>query len=982
MSFGFPPGGARRERRSDDQASRGRVLIPTIAVLVGLAFLVAIFSAFYTDLLWYRSVDASQVFTGQLGIRVGMFFAFGLVMGAGVAASMLVAYRHRDQRPARTPEEKSLERYRLAFEPARKVVAIAVPAAIGVLAGISLSASWKTYAMWREGGDFGSTDPQFGVDVGFYVFTYPWLRLLLGFAFALIAIAFAVAVVVHYLFGGIRLQAKGDRVSAAAQTQLSILLGLFLLLKAVAYWLDRYGLALKSDPLAQGFTGLKYRDLHALLPAKSILAAIALICAVLFFVNAFRRSWRVAGAAFGVMVVAALVIGVAYPAIVQQFQVRPSELSMEGPSIKRNIESTRKAFGLDDVETKDYDAQPNPNKDVLRTQAPTTEAIRIVDPAVVSPTFKALQQYRSFYSFPDTLNVDRYAFKDKQNGAVVAAREINLDGLQAGQRNWANDHLVFTHGYGFVGAYDNRKEANGNPVFFEGDVPVKGELAVTEPRIYFGKTSPTYSIVGAPAGAEPIELDYPNDSSPSGQANNTYGGKGGVPVGSPINRLLFATRFQEANILLSGMINEDSKIMWDRDPRTMVGKVAPWLRIDSDPYPVVVDGRIKWIVDGYTTTSDFPFSTRTTISDATGTTPAAGTLQSPGGAGVAPRDEFNYIRNSAKAVIDAYDGTVDVYAWDEADPILRTWSRVFPGTVKPRSEMPEAVVAHVRYPEDAFAVQRYMFARYHVEEAGAFYSGQDFWVVPADPTREDSGGYQPPYYLRLQMPGEDQPTFSLTTTFAPTKRQTLASFMRVDCSPGPNYGKFEVLQLPRNTVIPGPSQVQNIFESDTAISQQLSLWRSGGSQVELGNLLSLPVGGGMLYVEPVYVRAAQEGYPVLQKIMASFGEKVAMRDTLPDALNAVLGTRAGSDGGGKPPKPGPTPTPADPLADLEAALAAAQAAYSEGQQALKTGDFAAYGEAQKKLAEALQRAEDARRRLASPGAAASSPAPQVSPATT
>ncbi|MDP3972579.1 MAG: UPF0182 family protein, partial [Candidatus Nanopelagicales bacterium] len=756
MVFGVSNGGGNApDREAGDQTrTKGRVLIPTIAVLVALVILLVIFSGFYTDLLWYRAVEAEGVFTGQLAMRVGMFLVFGVIMAVGVGGTMALAYRSRDWRPARTPEQQSLERYRASVEPLRRPLGYAIPAVIGVLAGISLAAGWRTFAMWRTGSDFGETDPEFGLDVGFFVFTYPWLRLLLGFGFALVLISLLCSALVHYLYGGIRLQPRGDRFSAAAQTQISVLIGLLLLLKAAGYWLDRYGLALKSESLGQGFTGLKYRDMHALLPAKSILVAIALICAVLFFVNAVRPSWLVAGAGVGVMVVSALAIGVVYPAVVQQFQVQPSELTMEAPAIQRNIDATRQAFGIDDIEINDYDAKPVPNQQVLATQAPTTEAIRIVDPVVVPPTFKALQQYRSFYSFQTALNVDRYDFDDRVNGAVVAAREINLDGLQSSQRNWANDHMVFTHGYGFVAALDNAKQPNGSPVFFESDIPTKGKLAVDQPRIYFGENSPEYSIVGGVPGTDPIELDYPDDTAPNGQKNNIYDGRGGVPIGSGIDRLLFATKFQEPNILLSGMINEGSRIMWDRDPRTMVGKVAPWLRTDSDPYPVLVEGRIKWIVDAYTTTNDYPFSTRTTLSDAAGTTaaPGEGRMTSPGtGTGFAPpRDEFNYIRNSAKAVVDAYDGTVSIYAWDEDDPILRAWSQVFPGTVQPKSAMPESVVQHVRYPEDAFSVQRYMFARYHVTNASAFYSGQDFWVVPNDPTRKDAGVYQSPYYLRLQ----------------------------------------------------------------------------------------------------------------------------------------------------------------------------------------------------------------------------------------
>lgn len=981
MSFGaarsnVPP--ADPDDSDEPTRRRGRVLIPTIAVIAVIIVLLGLFSAFYTDLLWFQAEGSSTVFTRQLATRIALFIVFAIVMAVAVAASMIVAYRHRPRRLTRTAEQLSLARYREALEPLRRVLVIGIPVVIGILAGISASSEWKTWTMWRNQVPFGQSDPQFGVDVGFFVFTYPWLRYVLGFAFAMVVLAFVAAVVVHYLYGGIRLQPRGERFSPVAQTQLSVLLGLFCILKAVGYWLDRYGLALKSESLGQGFTGLKYRDVHALLPAKSILIGIALICALLLFANAFRRSWQLAGAGLGLMVVAAIVIGGIYPAVVQQFQVRPSEPDKEAASIQNNINSTRAAYGIDKINTTDYDAKVAPDSAVLATQRGTTEAVRIVDPAVVSPTFRNQQQYRSFYSFPDTLNVDRYAFKGKQNGGVVAVRELKLAGLSESQRNWANDHLVYTHGYGFVAAYDNEKAPNGDPKFFESNIPSQGELVMSQPRIYFGENSPQYSIVGGAENDEARELDYPDDTATNGQRNNTYDGTGGVAVGSAINRLLFAVKFQEPNILLSGLINDKSRIMWDRDPLTMVGKVAPWLRLDTDPYPVVVDGRVKWIVDGYSTTNDYPFSTRATMSDAQGTAPVAGAL-STGTGFVPPRDELNYIRNSVKAVVDAFDGSVNLYAWDESDPILRTWSNAFPGTVQPKAAMPEAIMAHVRYPEDAFALQRYMFARYHVTDPGAFYSGQDFWTIPTDPTNKSSSEFQPPYYLSMQMPNESVPQFSLTTTYAPNKRQTLAGFMRVNCAPGPDFGKFEVLRLPPNSTIPGPVQVQNSFESDPTISQQLSLWRKGGSEVELGNLLSLPVGSGILYVEPLYVRATQDGYPLLQRVMAGFGDKVAMRDTLPEALSTVLGVGRPS-GGGSGGKPGPAPA-TSALADLEAALSEAQAAYNAGQQALKDGDFAAYGEAQKRLAAALEKAEAARRRLGSATAAPTpSPSPSVSPA--
>jgi uncharacterized membrane protein (UPF0182 family) len=587
-----------------------------------------------------------------------------------------------------------------------------------------------------------------------------------------------------------------------------------------------------------------------------------------------------------------------------------------------------------------------------------------------------LQQIRGYYSFNDKLDVDRYTLEQAKRGAVVAAREINLAGIPDGQRNWTNDRLVYTHGYGFVAAYDNTAQSNGQPDFFESNIPPTGGLKVTEPRIYFGEMSPMYSIVGAPAGSPPVELDYPDDASPTGQKTNTYQGSGGVPMGSLFGRLLFATKFQDANILLSDLVNADSRILWDRDPVSRVEMVAPWLTLDQDPYPIVADGRIKWVVDGYTMSNEYPYSSRVSLSDATSDSVSTRTLPSS----LLPRDQANYMRNSVKAVVDAYDGTVSLYAWDPADPVLKTWMGAFPGVVEPVSAMSADVMAHVRYPQDLFKVQRAILSRYHVTDASTFYNGTDVWIVPNDPTVSPAQVFQPPYYLTLQMPDQEAPAFSLTTTFAPQRRQTLAAFMAVDSSPGEGYGQMRVLQLPSNTTIPGPQQVQNNFESDPLVSSQLSLLRQGGSDVELGNLLSLPFNGGLVYIEPVYIRANTQGYPLLRKILVGYGSNVAMENTLDVALAKVFGASPtsitepvpdpnapGGTGEGQA-TPSPTPTPVqpgtgNPETDLAIALTQAQSAYDDGQLALAKGDFSAYGEAMARLKSALDAATVAQNQM-------------------
>ncbi len=963
---------------TDPAPRKRRVLLPTLLILGLLVLSFVLFSNFWSDKLWYESVDKSSVFGTLLLTRLFLGAVFGAVMAVGVWLCMWVAYRVRPAYRGTSPEQISLERYRQSFDPARRPVFLIVPILLGLLGGLSASAEWRTYLLWRNATPFNSTDPQFNRDIGFFTFDMPFQRFVIGYLMTVVILGLIGALIVHYIYGGIKLQTPGERTTPAARAQISLLLGIFLLLKAWSYWLDRFELSVKQGSL---ITGLTYTDVNAVLPAKDILTLIAIMCALLFFVNVFVRNWTLPLLGFGLLLLSSLVIGGIWPTVVQQFQVRPSEANKEQPYIQRNIDSTRAAYKIADAKVEDYSASEVPNKAAIAKDAGTLANIRLLDPAIVSPTYRQLQQIRGFYSFPDTLDIDRYTLDGRQRGSVVAVRELNLAGIPDGQRNWINDHAVYTHGYGFVSAYDNTATSDGQPKFYESNVPPTGALNITQPRVYFGEQSPAYSIVGAPSTTAPVELDYPDDSSANGQMNNTYDGTGGVSIGSLFNKLVFATKFQEQNILLSNLVNEDSRILYDREPRERVKNVAPWLTLDGDPYPAVVGGRIVWIIDGYTTSDQYPYSELTTLGDAT----ADSVNTRASSLAVQARDQVNYIRNSVKTVVDAYNGTVTLYEWDSTDPILKTWEAAFPGTVTPRDQIPADLMAHLRYPEDIFKVQRQILSQYHVTDPQSFYGGQDFWIVPDDPTRRGVNQAQPPYYLTLQMPGQTRPAFSLTTTFAPSKRQTLAAFMAVNSEPGDGYGTMQVLQLPRQTTIPGPSQVQNNFESDPSVSAQLSLLRRGGSDVALGNLLSLPVAGGMLYVEPVYVLATgAEGYPLLRKVLVSFGQTVAFEDTLEAGLAKVFGaststtpiTPTPTD----PTSPSPSPSPSATgsiEAQLAAALTAAQAAYTAGQEALKVGDFAAYGVAQKELAAALARADALAKTL--PGAPTASPSPSASP---
>lgn len=947
----------------EERPSRGRVLVPTLLVLSGLVLLFVIFSGIYSDWLWFGSVEKTTVWSTTLLTQVGMFLVFGALMAFAIAANSVIAYWSRPPFGRLTPEQASLERYRGSIDPYRSLLVTAAAVLVGLLTGLSAASEWSTFQLWRSGGEFGTTDPQFGVDVGFFVFGMPWYRFLVNFGFAVLLVSLVTAVVVHYLYGGLRVQSDSRHISVGAQRHLAILIGLILLVKAAAYWLDRYELATQSQSFIPGFSGLQYVDVHAILPSKTILAFAAVVVAILFFITAFRRTWVLAVIGLILLILSSLVIGWLYPTIVQYFQVRPTEQQRESPYIERNIQATRTAYGItvDTVTVQDYAGNVEAPAEAIKENRGTLNNIRLLDPAVVSPTFRQLQQIRGFYAFPDALDVDRYRIEDEETttpkGATVAVRELNLDGLPEGQRNWTNDTTVYTHGFGFVSAYDNTAQSDGSPTFMEKNIPAEGPLEIEQPRIYFGQMSPEYSIVGAPEGSPPQELDFPDDSSPTGQKNNTYTGNGGVSVGSLFHKLVFATKFQDTNILLSDLVNPESRILYERDPRERVGKVAPWLTLDGDPYPVVVEGRIKWIVDGYTTTNSYPYSARTTLSDAT----SDSVTSSARSVAAQSREQITYIRNSVKATVDAYDGTVNLYMWDEQDPVVQAWSRIYEGTVQPKDQVPAEVLAHVRYPEDIFKVQRTVLSRYHVTDPAAFYSGQDFWIIPEDPTNQ--GDLQPPYYLTLQMPGAKEPAFSLTTAFSPSRRQTLASFMAANSDPGDDYGKIQVLELPRNTTIPGPTQVQNNFESDTEVASQLSLLRRGGSDVVMGNLLSLPIADGMLYIEPVYVMATgEQGYPLLRKVIAGYGSKVSMQDTVGEALAQVF-VGAAQDHKGDSDKNDGNQQQTTPQEDLARAIADAETAYERGEQALSNGDFKAYGEAQAALKEALDRAARAQREI-------------------
>ena len=1004
MSFTAQP----RRPAGPPRARRRGPLVPTLVVLAGLAVLLMFLAQIWTEVLWYDQVGYLGVLQTEWLTRAALFVAGFVLMGGAVAVSLRVAYRSRPVYAPTTPEQASLDQYREAVEPLRRVVMVAGPALLGFFAGAAASQQWSTIQLWLNGVEFGRDDPQYGMDLSFFVFTLPGLRFVVSFLMAVVVLSAIGAIATQYLYGGIRIGGPGPHSTRAARVQISVLAALLLLLIAANYWLDRYSLLTRSGS-NERVQGASYADVNAVIPSKAILAVIAVLVALTFLATAARGSWRFPAIGVGLMVVSAIAIGGIYPAVVQQFRVTPNAQELEADYIQRNIDATKTAFGLDDVEVTPYSAVTDAAPGALREDAETAASIRLLDPTIVSPSFRQLQQNKQYYSFQNTLSVDRYDVAGESRDTVIAVRELNLQGIGAGQRTWVNDHTVYTHGFGVVAAFGNTTSEDGQPAFYEGGIPPIGELGEYEPRIYFGQNSPEYSIIGAPDETNPWELDYPDDEA-GGQVNTSFPTEevqAGPRVGSLFNKVLYALKFGDQEMLFSDRVTEDSQILYDRDPRERVEKVAPYLTIDGRVYPAVVDGSVVWMVDGYTTTDAYPYSTLSQLEDAT-----ADSLTASGAVAELLPQQANYIRNSVKATVDAYSGEVTLYAWDTEDPLLQAWQGVFPSTLRPVSEISSELMSHVRYPEDLFKVQRTLLAQYHVEDAGDFYTGQDFWTSPNDPTEEVAIA-QPPYYLTLQMPGQEESSFSLTSTFIPTggTREVLTGFLAADAEagdeagqPAEGYGKLRLLELPRNSTVSGPGQVQNQFNSDPNVSRELNLLRQGDSTVLNGNLLTLPVGGGLLYVQPVYVQSSTgTQYPLLRKVLVAFGDTVGFADTLGQALDQVFGGDSGADVGGTTdevgptapdgtgtmdpgPDPGaeptaepttepttePTPeptatpdaqTPAVPVPDaatarqqLDDALAEANAAITEGEAALAAGDFAAYGAAQQRLQAALQAA--------------------------
>ncbi|MBI4901078.1 MAG: UPF0182 family protein [Actinobacteria bacterium] len=947
--------------------TRRGALIPTLIIVLVLAYLFASFAQVWTDKLWFGQLGYGVVFSTQLWTSVGLFLGFGLIMALAVGGTLVISTR--EIRGAARSSSALLNRYRDLL--GRRVgLAVAVPAAFfGIMAGITGTSAKSLFLAYLHHTTFGTVDPRFGLDISFFVFEYPWYRYLNSFALGVLLLCLAIAVVVNFAMGVLSAQTRPGLGNRRAHQQISVLAGLALVSYGVSAYLDRFGEELQSSSLLDGLT---YTGDHAQITAHTVVAVISLLTAIAFFVYSRRPGWRIPVTSAILMVVSSIIVGVVYPSVVQSFSVKPDEPDKERPYVQSHIAATRDAYGVADTQIYDYSATTSADAGQLSADAATLPGIRLIDPSMVRDTYEQLQQVRGYYSFAPVLDVDRYSINGTMTDVVIAAREMDQSGLT--NKQWNNLHTVYTHGYGLVAAYGNRRQAGGEPQWLAADIPTVGLLKADQPRIYYGELAKNYVVVGRTEGQAPIEFDTPGGGGGTGEQFSTYDGEGGVGIGNVFTKALYAMRFADVNLLLSDRVKSSSKILYERTPTERIQQVAPWLTVDSDIYPAIVKGRVVWIVDAYTTTDNYPNSHKMSMTRAASNQAVqTGALQAS--------DEVNYVRNSVKATIDAYDGSVKLYAWDETDPLLQTWMKVYPGTVQPKSAISPELLSHLRYPTDLYRAQREVLARYHMTNPDQWYSTSDMWAIPSDPTVDQAANLrEPTYYMSVrwptasqngkQVPGETSPQFSQTTVYSPNARQNLAAYMTVvaDAS-SKDYGKIRVLRMSDTQQIEGAGQAHNNILRDEKVASALRPYLNQGSAKALyANLLTVPVGGGILYVEPIYTQRneAQSGaFPVLTYVVVRFGDHVGIADTLQGALDQVFSGDAGATTNENAPPtkattPSTTTTPGAPTAPdeqtLKSALAQAQQAFSDASKALASGDLAGYQKANDTAQAAVARA--------------------------
>ena len=922
-------------------------------VLVVLGFIVLSgFAAgldFIVDWQWFTSLGYQAVFTTELGARLGVFAAGTLLAALFLAINWWIARRIAMPGPAYAGQ-----RVTLPGNVIRWIIGGAA-ALVALIMGLAAADEWSTVLQFIQQVPFGQTDPIFHQDIGFFVFSLPFYEFLRGFGIGLVVVAFLGAGAIYLTRPGLFGSREGFNLDGRVGVHLAVLGAIFLVLIAWGYALSGYNLMFSDHgPLY----GLSYTDEHARLLAYRILLVVTLAGAAVLLLNLFLRRWMLLVGVFGVwLLVLALVDGI-YPAFVQNFQVKPSELALEQPYIVNHIAATRAAFGLDKFNEQAFDAADSPTQADLSANAATVNNIRLWDYRPLLDVFTQLQAIRSYYVFnqQNGVDIDRYPLAGGERQVMIAAREMDVTRLADQAATWLNQHLVYTHGYGAVVVPVNAIESAGLPQFLVKDLPPVASdpvLNITQPRIYFGEAEDNYIFVDT---GQP-EFDYPLSSSgsisgtgsldTSGNATTTYTGTAGIRLGNIFNKLLFSLYFGDANVLLSEYVTDQTRVVFHRDIHEAVPHLAPFLQYDHDPYVVIADGRLYWIWDAYTTTDHYPYSKP--YVDANG-------------------NSYNYIRNSVKVVVDAYNGTTTYYVFDPTDPIIQTYRRIFPTLFHDSSEMPASLKAHIRYPESLFNVQAEMFAIFHMTDPTTFYGQEDAWKVPFGSS--DSGVSLPAeaYYNIMRVPGEQQEEFLLMAPFTPATRQNMIAWMAAK-GDEPGYGRVDIIRFPKSKTFYGPEQIGALINRDPQISQDLSLWNQQGSQVVRGNLLVIPVANSVIYVEPLFIQATSGGgLPGLQRVIAVLGNGVGYGADLKSALLSAFTKQAG---GTTLPPPMPTPGPGTPVptlgvptpvsgtpgacpGDAVSYAASAQAHFQRSQDALKQGDWATYGAEQAALAADLR----------------------------
>jgi uncharacterized membrane protein (UPF0182 family) len=895
-------------------------------VVVALVLFLAApsFVRFYTDWLWFGELGYQYVLATMLRSQGTLFTIVFVGMLVWLAANLRIAGASlTDARPMYTTPEG----FHISLPGRRQLGTIgnAVATLVALLAGLYAAGEWNVWMAWRYAVPFGQSDPLLGRDVSFYVFTLPFLELIRSLLQVAIVTAAVLCGALYFVSGSLITAFPATvTLSAAARRHLALLAAAFLVVLAFGAWLRRAEYLIPAD----GAAGAMYADVHAAMPVALLLVGVSLVGAGLALVQAFTgRRWPIP-AAIGLYLVVSIGGGI-YGSLLQRIVVKPNEQARETPYIQNNIQATRKAFALDGVEERQISGEASLTRADIDRNTATLQNVRLWDHQPLLDTFSQLQEIRTYYDFV-AIDNDRYTINGVTRQVMLSGREINSAALP--NRTWINEHITFTHGYGLTLGPVNQVTSQGLPVLFIRDLPpvTSAGLQVTEPSIYFGERSNDYVIVRANVP----EFHYPKEG---GEETTRYSGRGGVPIGTLLRKVLFALRFASYDILLSDAITAESRIVFNRRIQDRVQALAgDFLDFDHDPYLVLVDGRLYWLYDAYTTSRRYPYSTRL--------------VNGP-----------NYIRNAVKLVIDAYDGTTTAYLADDKDPIAATYARIFPGLFKPISEMPAGLRQHVRYPEDIFAIQSQVYATYHMTQPATFYKREDQWEIPVlEETVEGGGGTtMQPYYTIMRLPGEPDAEFIQMLPFTPRRKDNLAAWL-VARSDGEHYGRLRVFEFSKQSQVYGPKQIVGRINQDQTISPQITLWNQQGSQVIWGTMMVIPIEESLIYVRPLYLRAQGGRIPELTRVIVAYEDRIVMEPTLEASIARLFGGQAPPSSTGPdtarertPSAPGAPSTA--PAADVRDLTAEARAHYDRAIAAQRTGDWAKYGEEIKALGEVLQR---------------------------